>query len=186
MVNRSKRLQLIGVGLLTLCLCLLFGWATVDQSRTDWMETRATRALEAAIKDTMSIVPRVQVHDALCTPSNFYVPDMLYLQFPNYPTPSNSPSLSYNPMFRGARLLVYRDLLIDLSQDNEMPPFKVTAISLSTDYTRLDASMTIKFVEFGWVIKTISAYISRMPMPRFRASTGSYQYPVGRYKCSDE
>ncbi len=36
------------------------------------------------------------------------------------------PSLAYDSSLRGARLIVYRDVLINLSQDSRVPPLKMT------------------------------------------------------------
>src|SRR6185437_1653249 len=100
-------------------------WLSIDGDRTQWMQARVQKALRLAVGDMYRVVPREEVRDGRWPSAPpFFVPDANYLNTPGIsPTPATMPSLAYDPSLRGARLIVYRDVLINLSQDSQVPSF---------------------------------------------------------------
>ncbi|MDK2805356.1 MAG: hypothetical protein PWQ94_520 [Thermoanaerobacterium sp.] len=144
-------------------LCILIFLVISDvTSETNMVISKVKSGLNAGLNDFLLNAPRTKVN-ANGSYGNDYIQN------------ENSQSFYYVPNGNNQSLwiIVYKDLLINLNQDESFPLCKVTSVVLDSDLdTVLDATATVNFQILLGFSKTIYVHQEIRPLPHFKHMTG--------------
>ncbi len=121
----SRRYVPLTVSFLVVIFAAWFGWMSFTTAKTHQVEARVQQVMTASMESLVPNCPRVEMHSQ---GEVYYAP------------------IVYDP---GCRSGLTQQMLDSLSQDQSIPPVKITNVSMQTDFSpKEDTLVGLAFVEF--------------------------------------
>ncbi len=147
-MNFSHRKTLLAVSFFGVIFAAWYGWMSFTTAKTQLVEARVQQVMTASMESLVPNCPRVETHSQ---GEVYYAP------------------IVYDP---GCRSELTQQMLDSLSQDENIPPVKITNVTIQTDFAQKEDTLVgLAFVEFPLFAgfdKTIQVR-STAPSPHYQS-----------------
>jgi hypothetical protein len=147
-MKHSHRYVILAVSSFVVIFAAWYGWMSFTTAKTQQVEARVQQAMTASMESLVPHCPRVEMHSQ---GEVYYAP------------------IVYDPRCRSQ---LTEQMLDSLSQDESIPPVKITNVSMQTDFSPKEDTLVglalVEFPLFASFDKTIQVR-STAPSPHYQS-----------------